>query len=134
MIRKFVALIVVACFVGGTFLVGSAQPPKDTAKMRSFMRQKLEHTKELLEGLALEDYEKIAKNSQALSLLSMESSWNVVTTEDYLQYSKDFRRSANAITKAAHEENLDGAALAYVDLAMRCVDCHKYLRHSKKLP
>lgn len=94
----------------------------------TFMRLKLEHSKEILEGLALDDHEKIAKHSQALNLLSLESGWNVVQTEEYLSQSRDFRNIAKSITEAAHEKNVERAALGYVALTVRCVECHRYLR------
>jgi hypothetical protein len=32
------------------------------------------------------------------------------------------------MVKMAKDKNLDGAALAYVQLTMSCVNCHKYVR------
>ena len=95
------------------------------------MQMKLEHTKGILEGLATEDYEQIAKETQALNALSLQSSWNAYTTLDYLDHSADFRRALNVITKAAHEENLDRAALGYVNLTVQCIECHRYLRQKQ---
>lgn len=93
-----------------------------------FMRAKLDHSKKLLEGLALEDFTLIARESQELSLLSQATNWQVLQTEEYLEQSAEFRRSADALTEAAREKNLDAAALRYVDLTMKCVNCHKYVR------
>ncbi|MEZ6079955.1 MAG: hypothetical protein R3C56_31060 [Pirellulaceae bacterium] len=56
------------------------------------MQRKLDHAKRVLEGLAIEDFELIAREAQSLSLLSLESNWNVLTTEEYIQQSSDFRR------------------------------------------
>jgi cytochrome c556 len=70
----------------------------------------------------------IAKNSQAMSLLSLETNWQVLQTAEYLDRSKEFRRTADALTQAAKKKNLDGAALAYVQLTMNCINCHKYVR------
>lgn len=103
----------------------SAQRPNDVG---TFMRAKLEHSKKLLEGLALEDFDLIAQQSQDLSLLSQATNWQVLNTAEYLEQSAEFRRTADALTQAAKEKNLDGAALRYVDLTMKCVNCHKYVR------
>ncbi len=92
------------------------------------MQRKLEYSKGVLEGLALSDTDKIVQNSQGLSLMSMESAWNVLTTEKYLQQSMDFRRAADGITAAAKEGNVDRATLGYFDLTLRCVNCHKAMR------
>ena len=93
-----------------------------------FMRAKLDHSKKLLEGLALEDFTLIARQSQELSLLSQATNWQVLQTDEYLEQSAEFRRSADALTEAAREKNLDAAALRFVDLTMKCVNCHKYVR------
>lgn len=108
-------------------LLGGAQrtPPN---KVADFMRLKLTHAQRLLEGLAVEDFDAIVKHAQELSLLSQEATWKVLQTEEYLQHSLEFRRTAYAIKKAGEDKNLDGAALAYVDMTMKCINCHKYVR------
>ena len=96
-----------------------------------FMKAKLTHAQKVLEGLALEDYDLIAKHSQELSLLSQAANWRVLMTPQYVQHSADFRRSTDALTKAAKKKNLDGAALAYFEVTLKCVNCHKYVRSVK---
>ncbi|MBI1904319.1 MAG: hypothetical protein HYS13_24760 [Planctomycetia bacterium] len=111
-----------------------AQKPTPKAKAQNpanlpeFMRQKVAATHRVLEGLATEDFKSIEANAQRLSLLSLESQWSVLQTPDYVQYSAEFRRSAGAIHDAAKEKNLDAAALAYVDMTLKCVACHKHVR------
>ena len=107
---------------------GDAQEPDMVAV---FMRAKLEHSKKVLEGLAVEDFDLIAKNAQKLSLLSLAEDWQVLETPEYAQHSMEFRRSADALTEAARKKNLDGAALQYVDVTLKCVNCHKYVRKVK---
>jgi hypothetical protein len=103
----------------------SDAPPDKVAK---YMRAKLLYSQQLLEALALEDYEQMAKSSQDLKLLSQESIWNVLETEQYVQHSNDFRRRTDALLQAAKRKNLDGASLAFVELTLNCVQCHKYVR------
>lgn len=102
-----------------------AETPDQT---RAFMRLKLIHAQSVLEGLAVEDYEKIAKGAQALVLASHESNWKVFQTPEYNRHSEDFRRIADSLGKHAKEKNLDAAALDYVLLTTNCVQCHKYVR------
>ncbi|MGE0609240.1 MAG: hypothetical protein AB7O62_19265 [Pirellulales bacterium] len=101
------------------------QQPNNVAK---FMRAKLDHSEKVLEGLALEDFDMIAKHSQDISLLSLAANWQVLQTPEYLHQSAEFRKLTDDLTKAAKEKNLDGAALAYVGMTMKCVSCHKYVR------
>jgi hypothetical protein len=98
------------------------------------MQQKLDHSKTIIEALALEDFDKLAKSAQALSLLSLESNWNVLTTDEYIQQSSAFRRACSVIQEAAHEKNVDRATLGFMDLTVRCVECHKYLRKNAAMP
>lgn len=98
-------------------------------KVAEFMAAKLVHSQKVLEALALEDYDAIAKHSQEMSLLSQAATWNVLQTPEYLQQSTEFRRRADALTQAAKNKNLDGAAIAYVELTLKCVQCHKYVRN-----
>ena len=93
-----------------------------------FMRAKLAHADHVLEGLAIEDYEMIERAAQELSLASLDSNWQVLQTEDYVRQSAEFRRSCDSLKKAAREKNLDGAALAWMDVTLKCVQCHKYVR------
>ena len=119
-----VALLV---FSLAAFLVGQgmSEPPPS---LRDFMRVKLSHSQKVLEGLTTQDFDMIAKNSEALKRLSLESDWQVIQTPEYQDFSKHFRRAADALTETAKKKNLDGAALAYVELTMNCINCHKYVR------
>jgi cytochrome c556 len=114
--------------LGSVGLLASAGLGQQKADTRQFMRAKLDHSQRILEGLSLEDFDAMAKHSQELSLLSLEASWQVVETMEYQHQSIEFRRAADAITEAAKHKNLDGAALAYVEMTLKCVNCHKYLR------
>jgi len=96
-----------------------------------FMRAKLEYSQKLIESLALEDYDKMAKSAQEMSLLTRAEQWQLLQTPDYLYESDSFRRAADELTEAAKAKNLDRAALAYVDMTMKCVKCHKLVRHTK---
>lgn len=100
-------------------------------KLAKFMRLKLFHSEKTLEGLATEDFNLIAKHSQAMSLLCEDEMWSVLRTAEYDQRSNEFRRSVDAITNAAREKDLDAATLAYLDTTMKCVSCHKYVRKEK---
>jgi cytochrome c556 len=111
-------------------LARAAAPP-EADKVAVFMRAKLAHADHVLEGLAIEDYEMIERAAQELSLASLDSNWQVLQTEDYVRQSAEFRRSCDALKKAAQEKNLDGATLAWVEVTLKCVQCHKYVRDAE---
>jgi hypothetical protein len=120
-------LLVVFAFGLGLVAVAFAQDAGGD-KTKAIMQAKLEHSQALLRGLATEDFNDLERHSSALTVLSLETDWNVLQTAEYRRLSEDFRRSAKSLTKSAKDENLDGATLAYVGLTMKCVECHKYVR------
>lgn len=109
----------------------ASAPVRAEDDLSAFMQVKLRHAEKVLEGLATEDYELIVKNSQAISLLCEDETWSVLQTPEYRERSQEFRRSVNAITEAARNRNLEGAAFSYVETTMKCVSCHKYVRKTR---
>lgn len=114
--------------IGALASFGHSQAPKKPNDVADFMRLKLGHSQNVLEGIVVEDFDMIAKNSQALGLLAQDANWRVYQTPEYRHHSADFQRVTDALTQAAKDRNIDGAALAYVQLTMSCVNCHKYTR------
>lgn len=100
-------------------------------KRAEFMRQKLDFSKSLLEGLALENYTAIDRNARALKTLSQAAEWEVPTipdVENYVPLTTEFQKHADTIVKKARERDLEGATTAYTQLVQSCVKCHKYVR------
>jgi hypothetical protein len=107
---------------------GRSQQMPPEFKGREFMHRKLEHSQKVLEGIVVEDFDLIEKNARTLNLLSQAAEWQVLPSAEYRRHSEEFRRTTESLVKAAREKNLDGAALAYVQLTLNCVNCHKYVR------
>lgn len=101
----------------------------DPKTLVAFMRLKLDHTQKIVEGLALEDFDLISKHAKEIGELSKHEKWRVYQTPEYGIYSADFQRITEGLVEAADDENLDGAALAYVEMTLSCVKCHKYTRN-----
>ena len=131
--RRGIALVIAAILLSLLPHQAKSDPPAEApaTKITPLMRMKLEKSKDILEGLALEDFDKIAKNARSLKLLSMESGWNVIQTEEYATQSRDFRRTCDLIAEAAAAKDVGRAALGYVAMTVRCVECHAYMRKHK---
>jgi hypothetical protein len=100
-----------------------------------FMRQKLEFSRGLLEGLTREDFPQIARNARALRALSEAAVWTEAKLGSQVEYqwlSHDFQQLTDEIAARAAEKNLDGATLGYLQLAANCVRCHRNIRDAKK--
>ena len=121
-------ILLLALLTPFAFYAAQSSGQRKSDDVRAFMRVKLNHAQEVLEGISLEDYDKIAHGAQRMSLLSMESNWRVLQTSQYLERSVAFRRITDRMQKAAKAKNLDAATLAYVEMTLSCVQCHKYVR------
>jgi hypothetical protein len=118
-------LLTIVVVVG--FSAAFAQSKRNRAA-KEFMREKLELSQRVLEGLAIEDYDLIITKGARLSSMSKEADWRVFENPDYDQQSVIFRRQVDSLVRSAKEKNLDAATLAYVRVTMSCVDCHKLVR------
>jgi hypothetical protein len=102
-------------------------------ELSKLMKRKLENAQKVLEGIAMNDFDKIAKPADELISISKLAEWKVLKTPQYELYSNQFRRNAEDLVEKAKDKNLDGAALAYVDLTLTCVKCHKHVRDTRKV-
>ena len=122
------AALLFALVVGGASLRVQGEQSGD---LKRFMRQKLEHSQKVLEGLTLENYALVADNARALKELSEDARWRVSPNINYLRLSAEFQDLAQEVTEKAKQKNLDGATLAYVRMTVNCVKCHEYTRENR---
>ncbi len=126
------ALVVFLLLAGVCAPVGrggdDADKPSKTAQL---MKKKLKYAQNILEGIALNDFDKIADNADELMNVSKQAEWTVVKTPEYELFSNQFRKNVESMAKNAKAKNLDGATLDYMDLTMTCVKCHKYVRETR---
>jgi cytochrome c556 len=69
--------------------------------------------------------------SDRLVKLSQASGWMARQTPEYELFTTEFRRAAAELSRAAAEKNMDGATLAYTQMTVSCVSCHKYMRSGR---
>jgi len=106
-------------------LSGHGEEPK---KGEPLMQRKLKHAQKVLEGLAINDFDKIAENAEELMTISKLNEWKVVKTPRYATYSDEFQENVQKLIKNAKDKNLDGATLAYMEMTSSCIKCHKHVR------
>jgi hypothetical protein len=127
-------LAVAGIILGGGLLLARAQTDTTPgqADTRAFMRLKLAHSQQILEGITLENYNQIAEQAEQLKLLSFDADWQVLHTPEYTRQSADFRRAADLLGSSAKDQNLDAGVLAYFRLTQTCVDCHRHVRSQQR--
>lgn len=129
MFYKITAVMAALLFGSGVVLCAPQDQEQDfDTEISPFMQRKLDDSRDIVSGLALEDFETIGKSAQDLMLLSQEADWQVLTTPEYLKMSGEFRDAAERLRDCAKDKNIDGATLAYFEVTLSCVRCHKHVR------
>jgi hypothetical protein len=105
-----------------------AKPTKVEPKTSEIMKLKLKHAQKVLEGIALNDFETIGENARSLLALSQKAEWRVFQTPSYLMHSNEFQPTTEKLIQGSKDKNLDAATLAYLEMTLNCVRCHKYVR------
>ena len=119
------ALIV--SLVGSCLLWAAAGLAEDKAPSDDRMDKKLEYSKNILTGLATDNFDLIVENAEALNELGKKR-WVENVTPAYRTQHQVFWFANEELIRYANEENIDGATLAYVQMTVSCVNCHKVLR------
>jgi hypothetical protein len=104
---------------------------QDQPSRAEFMRAKLGHSKDILEGLTREDYPRIRKAALALKAMRDSPAWAAMSRPEagrYEVYSRELEALTGELAEKAEGKNLDGATLTYLRLTMNCVNCHKEIR------
>lgn len=100
------------------------KPTSPTAKI---MEKKLELSQKILAAIVTEDFPGMSTSSDAMLELA-KTQWIRNETPEYRAQLKDFWLVLDGLKSAAEDKNADGATLAYVQMTLTCVRCHKYLR------
>lgn len=119
-------ILTIAAFVFAVPTLSGHNAEQNTVK--KLMIKKLENAQKVLEGLTVNDYDLVAKHAEELIQVSKAAEWRVLKTPQYEMNSNEFRRSAETMIAQAKAKNTDGIALAYVDMTLSCVRCHKHVR------
>jgi cytochrome c556 len=112
----------------GLATAGARAADEEEDKTSFWMRKKLEYSGQILEALAEEDYEQIAASARSMKALSHMERWVRASLPEYRTQLRIFTNANEQLIRAADHEQLDGAALAYVQLTLSCVNCHKVVR------
>lgn len=100
----------------------------DPAKRIEWMKKKLELSQNILAGLTEEDYKKIGLNAGAMNFIGYLEKWDRRDSHEYKQQLGYFTFANRELIRQSKEKNLDGATLAYNQLVLSCVQCHKIVR------
>ena len=109
------------------------QTPEAAAAQPSvWMKKKLEYSRNILAGLASEDFDMVADNAQAMQFMNKFEGFIRGKMPGYRTQLQIFQNANEEIIQQAQVENVEGATLAFTQLTVSCVNCHKQLRAQSK--
>ncbi|HRX81282.1 MAG TPA: hypothetical protein P5307_19570 [Pirellulaceae bacterium] len=124
--RKVILIAASICLLGITAARAEDQTKEDEPSI--WMKQKLVYSQRILNGLATEDFDLIAENATAMKGLSRIEAFVRGKTEGYRTHLKTFEFATNELIRNSEQANLDGATLAFTQMTISCVNCHKVIR------
>ena len=105
------------------------EKPSEKKKPTSFwMEKKLAYSQTLLRGLATGDFRAIEMSGRQLSTLNRVEGFVRNRNDDYRAHLNTFQQVCNEIVRQAKKENLEGSTLAFNQLTVSCVNCHRSMR------
>jgi len=124
--RTVLLTVAVVALVSGSG-VRSMQGPE----LGSVMRQKLAHSEKILEAVVTSDWTALETHSRELERLTDDPRWTVLKYPEYATHSNAFRGALRDLHLAAAQRDLDKAPLAYNEVTLQCVACHRYLARER---
>ena len=132
-------LMVVLVAIGCVFVLNLESSPggekgKQGGKKAAsaWMQAKIDFSKEILRGLTEANFDKISLNAKALNITSFLEEWAKADQSEYRQQIALFNSANKELIRQAEAKNLYGATLAYNQLTVSCVQCHRIVRDVKK--
>lgn len=126
--------IIAACLLSSAVAGGEDKKPAAAREDEPsiWMKKKLDYSQNILAGLATADFDQVAENAQAMQGLSKLEWFVRGQAPGYRTQLEIFQDANKEIIRQAQQDNLEGATLAFTQLTLSCVNCHKQLRASKK--
>jgi cytochrome c556 len=120
------SLGVAVLVAGATRSTWQSDPTK-----RELMKAKAGYAHRLLDAVVQNDFDAMQDQAFRLKAVTETADWSAVKTPWFVRESDAFVVATDRLYQAAKEKNGTAAALAYVDLTLRCVRCHQTLRQTQ---
>jgi hypothetical protein len=125
MTRKFVT--VAALIVLWGFVVTPAQGPG----LNRLMDEKLAHAQLILKAVVTSDWVALETNSRELERLTRDPAWMVLQFQEYRRHSQTFVQAVQTLHRAAAQRDLESTPRAYIEVTLKCIECHRYLARAR---
>jgi hypothetical protein len=111
-----------------SLLVLSAVQTAKQDPVVTLMKAKAGYAHRLLDAVVLGDVGTAREQAFRLKAVAQTADWNVIKTPEYVRESDAFLRATEELLEAAQSSNRDAVALAYVEVTLSCVRCHRYVK------
>lgn len=105
----------------------SVRQTAQQSPVEMLMKAKAGYAHRLLDAVVLGDVEAAREQAFRLKAVAETADWNVMSTPEYVRESDAFLHATEALHQAAAAGNRDAVALAYVEVTLSCVRCHRYV-------
>ena len=102
-----------------------------TPQLNRVMRDKLAYAQRTFEAVVTSDWVSLETNSRELERLTSDPRWMVLKYPEYARHSAAFVQAVRDLHQAASQRDLEKTPQAYVEVALKCVDCHRYLARQR---
>ena len=131
-VNRIIAMAVCTIVLAGVLrsTAGDEPPAADEqqAQPSFWMKKKLEYSERILAALVNEDFDQIRQAAKSMNSLSQIEKWVRANPPNYRTQLAIFHDANEQLIAEAEDKDLDGVALAYVQLTLSCVNCHKIVR------
>ena len=94
----------------------------------ALMKAKAGYAHKLLDAVVQDDFEAIQDQAFRLKAVTESAEWNASKSPEYVRESDAFIHATEKLYDASKAEDGDATMLAFVDLTLRCVRCHRGLK------
>jgi cytochrome c556 len=95
--------------------------------VESLMKAKSGYAHRLLDAVVLAEFETVRDQAFRLKAVAGTADWNVMDTPEYVRESEAFIRATDRLLQSAGSKNPEAVALAFVEVTLSCVHCHRYV-------
>jgi cytochrome c556 len=108
------------------------EPVQKVEKDKNFwMKQKLSYSQSIFAALAAGDFDSLSDSAEKLITLNKVEEFVKHRNLKYKAQLEIFQFATEELARQAEKKNVEGAALAFHQLTLSCVNCHKLLRDDK---
>ena len=114
-----------------SLLLLAAFQAKTPSPVETLMKAKAGYAHRLLDAVVLGEVETVRDQAFRLKAVAETADWNVMDTPEYVAESDAFLGATERLHQAASDGNHEAVALAYVEVTLTCVHCHRYIRSQR---